>query len=109
MTHKGTSTFIAQRTSAAILFLLIIWFFWSALSHAGEGYEEARAWISSPATAIPMGSLILVGAFHMRIGLNEVIDDYIDSGVRGVFKLLNLFASLGAAAVGIWSLFSMAF
>jgi succinate dehydrogenase hydrophobic anchor subunit len=41
----------------------------------------------------------------MRIGLNEIIDDYIGSGARGVCKLLNLFACLGAAALGVWSLY----
>jgi hypothetical protein len=37
--------------------------------------------------------------------MNEIIDDYADKGFRGVFKLLNLFASLGAAALGLWSLY----
>ena len=105
MKHKGTSTFIAQRASAALLLPLIGWFIWGAVAHAGASYEETRAWISSPSAAIPMGLLILIGAGHMRIGLNEIIDDYLDSGMRGVFKLLNLFASLGAAALGIWSLY----
>lgn len=107
MTHKGTSTFIAQRASAALLLPLIIWFLWGAISHAGASYAELRAWIGAPANAAFMGALILVGALHMRIGMNEIIDDYIDSGARGVFKLLNLFASLGAAALGLWSLFTL--
>ncbi len=105
MTHKGTATFIAQRASAAVLLPLIVWFLWGAVAHAGASYEEMRAWISSPLNAGFMGLLILTGAFHMRIGMNEIIDDYFDSGARGVFKLLNLFASLGAAAFGLWSLF----
>ena len=105
MTHKGTSTFIAQRASAVALLFLAVWFLWGVAAHAGAGYEEVRAWLASPAAAMPMAALILIGAFHMRIGLNEIIDDYIDSGVRGVFKLLNLFAAAGAAAIGLWSLY----
>lgn len=107
MTHKGTATFIAQRASAALLLPLIIWFLWGAASHAGASFEDLRAWIGAPATAAAMGALILIGAFHMRIGMNEIIDDYIDSGARGVLKLLNLFASLGAAALGLWSLITL--
>ena len=105
MTHKGTATFIAQRASAALLAPLAIWFLWGAVAHAGASYDDMRAWIAAPLTAAPMGLLIFVGAAHMRIGLDEIIDDYIDSGARGVFKLLNLLASLGAAALGLWSLF----
>ncbi|OFX05564.1 MAG: succinate dehydrogenase, hydrophobic membrane anchor protein [Alphaproteobacteria bacterium RIFCSPHIGHO2_12_FULL_63_12] len=105
MTNKGTANFIAQRASAALLAPLALWFLWSAVAHAGVSYEEMRAWIAGPAAAIPMGLLILVGALHMRIGLNDIIDDYIDSGARGVFKLLNLLACLGVAALGLWSLY----
>jgi len=105
MTHKGTATFIAQRASAALLAPLVVWFFYGALAHAGASYDEMRAWIGAPLNAVFMGLLILVGALHMRIGVNDIIDDYIDSGARGVFKLLNLFASLGAAALGLWSLY----
>jgi succinate dehydrogenase / fumarate reductase membrane anchor subunit len=105
MTHKGTATFIAQRASAALLLPLIIWFLWSAVAHAGASYEEMRAWIATPLNAVFMGLLILIGALHMRIGMNEIIDDYIDSGTRGIFKLLNLFVCLGAAALGLWSLY----
>ena len=105
MTHKGTATFIAQRASAALLLPLVVWFLAGAVAHAGGTYEEMRAWIAAPLNAAFMGLLILVGAMHMRIGLNEIIDDYIDSGTRGVFKLLNLFASLGATALGLWSLY----
>ncbi len=105
MTNKGTATFIAQRASAAFLVPLVVWFLWGAVAHAGSSYDEMRAWISAPVNAILMGLLILIGALHMRIGLNEIIDDYIGSGTRGVFKLLNLLASLGAAAAGLWSLY----
>ncbi len=105
MTHKGTATFIAQRASAALLVPVVGWFLWSAVAHAGGSYEEMRAWIAEPFNAVFMGLLIVIGALHMRIGMNEIIDDYIDSGARGVLKLLNLLASLGAAALGIWSLY----
>ncbi len=105
MTHKGTATFIAQRASAVLLLPLVIWFLAGAASNAGASFEAMRAWMASPLTAILMGLLIAIGAFHMRIGVDEIIDDYADKGFRGVWKLLNLFACLGAAALGIWSLY----
>ncbi len=105
MKHKGTATFVAQRASAVLLLPLMIWFLAGAVAHAGASYEEMRAWLSSPLNAGFLGLLIVIGAFHMRIGLNEIIDDYIGSGARGVCKLLNLFACLGAAALGVWSLY----
>lgn len=107
MKHKGTATFIAQRASAVLLLPLIAWFLASAVAHAGASYEEMRAWLSAPLNAIAIGLLVLIGAFHMRIGVNEIIDDYADKGFRGVWKLLNLFASIGAAGLALWSLYGL--
>lgn len=107
MTHKGTATFIAQRASAVILLFPIIWFLAGAVAHANTSYEEMRAWIATPLSALMMGLLIGAGAFHMRIGVDEIIDDYASKGFRGVWKLLNLFACLGVAALGIWSLYTI--
>jgi succinate dehydrogenase / fumarate reductase membrane anchor subunit len=108
MTHKGTATFIAQRTSAVILVPLAVWFLAGAVAHAGSTYEEMRAWLATPLNAVLMGALILAGAFHMRIGLNEIIDDYIGAGARGILKLLNLFAAAGAAGLAVYSLIVIA-
>jgi succinate dehydrogenase / fumarate reductase membrane anchor subunit len=105
MTHKGTATFITQRASAVLLLPLIAWFLAGAVAHAGASYDEMRAWLATPLNAIFLGLLIVIGVFHMRIGVDEIIDDYAGGGFRGVWKLLNLFTCLGAAALGVWSLF----
>lgn len=105
MTHKGTATFIAQRASAVLLLPLVVWFLAGAVRNAGASYDDMRAWLGAPVNAALMGLLIAIGAFHMRIGADEIIDDYASGGFRGVWKLLNLFACLGAAALGIWSLY----
>jgi succinate dehydrogenase / fumarate reductase membrane anchor subunit len=108
MTHKGTATFIAQRTSAVILLPLAVWFLAGAIAHTGSTYEEVRAWLSTPLNASLMGALILTGAFHMRIGVNEIIDDYAPAGSRGLWKLFNLLAASGAAGTGVYSLIVLA-
>ena len=108
MTHKGTATFIAQRTSAVILLPLSIWFLAGAIAQSGSSFAEMRAWLATPLNAVLMGALILAGAFHMRIGVNEIIDDYSPPGARGMWKLLNLFAAAGTAALALYSLFVIA-
>ena len=104
MRHKGTANFIALRASSVLLLPLVGWFLWGAVAHTGASYAEMRGWLSAPITAVLMGLLIVIGAFHMRIGMNEIIDDYAHGGFRGVWKLLNLFVCLGAATLGVWSL-----
>jgi succinate dehydrogenase / fumarate reductase membrane anchor subunit len=108
MRHRGTANFIALRASAVVLLPLVGWFLYEAAFRAGASEEEARAWLSEPPAALCAGLLILISAFHMRIGMNEIIDDYAQGGYRGVWKLLNLFACLGAAILGLWSLYRLA-
>lgn len=108
MTHKGTATFIAQRTSAVILLPLAVWFLAGAIAHAGSTYEDMRAWLATPLNAVLMGALIVTGAFHMRIGVNEIIDDYSPAGARSMWKLLNLFVAVGTAALAVYSLITIA-
>ena len=107
MTHKGTASFIAQRTSAVLLLPLLVWFLAGVVATAGSSQAEMRAWLSLPVNAILMFLLVAIGAFHMRIGMNEIIDDYAHGGLRGVWKILNLFACFGAVAATAFALLSM--
>ena len=106
-THKGTATFIAQRLTAALLLPLVIWFVWSTVRLSGAGIDEARAFIAAPFNAAMFALVFVLSALHMRIGMNEIIDDYAHGGLRGVYKILNLFAALGAAALGLFGVFAL--
>jgi len=108
MTHKGTASFIAQRASAVFLLLLVGWLVFAIVKMAGAPLEEMRAFLALPVNAFLAALFIAASAIHMRIGMNEVIDDYAHGGLRGVWKLLNLFACLGAAALALWALFTLA-
>lgn len=109
MSHKGTSTFIAMRASSVILLPLVIWFVWGVLAHAGASADEARAWLAEPVTAVLFALFIATCAFHMRIGLNEVIDDYIYSGIKSALRTLNTLVALCVAALGFYGAYLLAF
>lgn len=109
MTSKGTATFIAQRASAVILLPLTIWFVWGIAAHARASAAETLAWLSEPLTAILFALFIAASAFHMRIGLNEVIEDYVHSGAKGVLMTLNLLAALAVAGAGFYAAWRLAF
>ncbi len=105
MSAKGTPTFIMQRASAVILAPLAIWFLFSAALHLGDSYTEVSAWLARPVNGVLLAALVTVGAFHMRIGLGEVIDDYIHGSIRGPLRVLNTVVALGVVVAVYWSLF----
>ena len=95
----GTEHFIKQRVSALALIVLVPWFVISAVLSVRGGYANAIEWMSQPVNAI--GLLLLSGAafFHMRLGLQVVIEDYIhQAGMKQALLILNSFVAIGLFA-----------
>lgn len=73
----GTHHWRSQRYSALVLLLLTVWLLWLGVSLAGADYATASAAMSSPLNA---GMAILFAGtvfYHMHLGLQVVIEDYI--------------------------------
>ncbi len=98
-----------HRLSAGSNFLLIAWFLISLLRLPGYDYATVTAWLSSPLVAVPMALLVASVFWHMKMGLQVVIEDYQHDETRVVaLVLLNLY-TVGAAAFAIFSILKIAF
>ena len=73
----GTHHFWLQRLTAVALIPLTVWFALSIASLATAGQAEVLAWMKSPLSAILMLSFIMAGFWHMKLGLQVVIEDYV--------------------------------
>ncbi len=109
MAHKGTSTFIIQRATAALLIPLAIWFLISVVAHLGADYAAARAWVSQPLNGALLGLFIAIGAWHMRIGLEQIIVDYIHSKLKSALSALNWLIALSVIAGAAWAIYNISF
>ena len=107
---SGTHHWIIQRVTAVSNLVLIVWLLISLLRLPNYEHELLIGWLSSPLVAVPM-MLILVSIFwHLRLGLQVLIEDYVhDHGMKfGIIILLNFFA-IGGAALGIFAVAKVAF
>lgn len=95
---SGVGHFIAQRVSALALVVLIPLFVWSIASLPSADYETARAWIGSPLGAILTLLTLTATFYHMRLGLQTVIEDYIHKPVTKAFLL----SANTLIAAGLW-------
>ncbi|MEL6790063.1 MAG: succinate dehydrogenase, hydrophobic membrane anchor protein [Pseudomonadota bacterium] len=109
MASKGTSKFIAQRGSAVILLPLMIWFLISLIGQLGNDQTQMQTWLAKPWNGIPMALLVIVGAMHMRIGVSEVVEDYIHGGVRSILMGINWVVAVGVAAAAALSVLALVF
>jgi succinate dehydrogenase / fumarate reductase membrane anchor subunit len=73
----GSHHWRSQRYSALILLLLTPWLLWLGISLAGADYVTAHAAMSSPINAGM--AIFLAGTlfYHVQLGLQVVIEDYV--------------------------------
>ncbi len=105
----GVSHWIMQRASAVALVPLGLWALYSGLSLARAGFDEATLWLHAPVNAV-LAILLAVAAFtHMKIGLQEVVEDYIHTpGSKTLLLLLNLFVCILGGVVAVFCILKVA-
>ncbi|MEO0412685.1 MAG: succinate dehydrogenase, hydrophobic membrane anchor protein [Pseudomonadota bacterium] len=106
---SGTHHWWLQRLTAIAMLLLMIWFVVSMIGIAGSSYEEALVWVRQPLVSIVFLVMIGTAFYHMRLGIQVVIEDYLDGAAKiGALVLLNFGAALLAAAC-LFSVLKIAF
>ena len=99
--HGGTHTFWRQRLTAIANIPLVLFLILSIVTHIGAGYGAVKSYLAQPVVVILLLALVISAAIHMRIGLKEIIEDYVHGGAKIVAILLATFfaAGIGLACV----------
>ena len=105
----GAHHWRTQRMTAAANLILLPWFVASLVMLPAYDYATMAAWMGSAWVAIPLVLLIANLFYHIRLGLQVVIEDYQHGETRIVLMLLlNAFVFI-AAGTGIFSVLRIAF
>ena len=114
-THYGsgkhaTKHFITQRITGALNIAFLLFFIWFVISVAGQDRAGILAMIANPFVAIPLVLLFVSATIHMRIGMVEVIEDYIgDDRVNRLSHTLNTVFAILVAVIAIGSIAKIVF
>ena len=104
----GTHHFWLQRLTAVALIPLTVWFALSIASLATAGQAEVLAWMKSPLSATLMLSFIMAGFWHMKLGLQVVIEDYVHTeSTKITCLILNNLIAIFLALAAILSALKM--
>lgn len=93
---EGTTHYIRQRVSAIALIFLVPWFLISGVMAAQGGHNALVEWVASPINAALLILTLGAAFYHMRLGMQVVVEDYIaKSGTKHFLLILNTFVALG--------------
>ncbi len=107
--RSGTQHFWHQRVTAVALVPLSIWFVASALAYVGAEQGAVAAYFAEPVNAVPMFLFILASTYHMSLGVQIIIEDYIhNEGQKIALLMLNRFAAWTVGAASSFALIKMA-
>ncbi len=106
----GSQHWLQQRTTAVGNLLLTLWLVASLVLLPNYGHETLAAWLSQPSVAVPAILMLISIFWHIRLGLQVFIEDYVHEPALlvGSLTLLNFYV-VGGAAFGIFTIAKLAF
>ena len=107
--HSGTRHFWHQRMTAVALVPLSIWFVIAVLGLVGANLAEVLVFFGAPLNAVLMLAFLGAALYHMSLGLQTIIEDYIhQEGLKVILLMLNRFFAWGVGAAAGLALLKMA-
>jgi succinate dehydrogenase / fumarate reductase, membrane anchor subunit len=106
---EGPAHWWSQRMSAVALVALGLWFAASLLRFDSFGYATVLRWAADPVNAVLLGLTVGAMIYHSMLGLQVVIEDYVDGGLRIVTLIVVNFLHFLIAALGIFAVLRIAF
>ncbi|AVO43828.1 succinate dehydrogenase, hydrophobic membrane anchor protein [Phreatobacter cathodiphilus] len=102
---SGTEHFWMQRLTGVANLPLSLFVIGLIITTAGSNYAAVKATLGSPLVAIPLILFVISATWHMRIGMQVIIEDYVpQEGPKVALILANTFFSF---AIGLGSVFAI--
>jgi succinate dehydrogenase / fumarate reductase, membrane anchor subunit len=106
--HSGTSDFWRQRVTAVAMVLLMVPVIMVVMMLLGRNQAGAAQILGSPLVAIIMILFIVASAWHMKIGMQVVIEDYVHhETLKLVAIMANNFFSIAVALASIYAILKL--
>jgi succinate dehydrogenase / fumarate reductase membrane anchor subunit len=106
--HSGTGDFWRQRLTAVAMALLIVPVIVIVLMLASSNYAGAAQILSSIPVGILLVLFIIASTWHMRIGMQIVIEDYVHSEkIKLACVMANNFFCIAVALASIYAIFKL--
>jgi succinate dehydrogenase / fumarate reductase, membrane anchor subunit len=106
----GTDHFWAQRVTSVAGIPLTMGFIVIVATLVGRNHAATVQILGSPIVALTMILFIATAVYHMWIGMQVIIEDYVNDPLRkAIISMLNTFFSCVVALASIFAVLKMSF
>jgi succinate dehydrogenase / fumarate reductase membrane anchor subunit len=106
----GTDHFWAQRVTSVAGIPLTMGFIVIVATLVGRNHAATVQILGSPIVALTMILFIAAAVYHMWIGMQVIIEDYVNDPLRkAIISMLNTFFSCVVALASIFAVLKMSF
>ncbi len=105
---SGTDHFWKTTVTSVALLVVVPMFLFTFGPLLGAPYEEVQATLSRPFPAVSAALMLIAGFYHFRLGIQMVIEDYMQGLSRKIAIVVMACISYGLMALGLVSLAQIA-
>ncbi|MBO0752613.1 MAG: succinate dehydrogenase, hydrophobic membrane anchor protein [Bradyrhizobiaceae bacterium] len=107
---SGTEDFIRQRLTAIANIPLTIGAIVIVMGLMGSNHATVKTMLGSPLIAIVMLLFVISVFYHMRIGMQVIIEDYVhDERAKYALLILNTFYTFAAGLAAVYAILKLSF